>query len=205
MSLKSALTELWLMKIQLGSKYISTTKVGRETEAGGCQFEMTKLASTSLHLIPFRGLIRESRTSNALPLAQARIIPPTSESNVVRPMVEEIIRVHLDYIHCYGKCCRGCGDTTEVLSLFASVSLGGPRSSCVEIGTSENAASLSQQYSTQGPASRCKTCLLEMNRMDAQPLLLLNTQDHQATRTLSVSSGPLQASYGESLLLGLFL
>ena len=32
-----------------------------------------------------------------------------------------------------------------------------------------------------------------MNRMDAQPLLFLNDQDHQATRTLNVSSGPFVA------------
>lgn len=98
MSSKSALTEPWLMKIQLGFKLISTTKVGRETEAGGRQFEVTKLASTSLHLSFFRGLIRKPRTSNALPLAKARIISPTSESNVVRLMVEEIIRGHLDLL-----------------------------------------------------------------------------------------------------------
>lgn len=74
MSSKSDLIEPWLTKIQLGSKFISTTKVDRETDAGGRQFEVTKFASESLHLSSFRGLVRKLRTSNALPLAKARII-----------------------------------------------------------------------------------------------------------------------------------
>ena len=106
-------------------------------------------------------------------------------------MVEEIIRVHLDYVYGYEKYCHGCGDTTEVLSLFASTSHGGPRSGCVEIRTSDNAASLSHRYSTREPASRGKPYPLKMNKMDAQPLLFLNGQDHQATRTHGVSSSPL--------------
>ena len=45
MSSKSALIEVWLTKRQLGSESLSTTKVGRETEAGGRQFEVTMFNS----------------------------------------------------------------------------------------------------------------------------------------------------------------
>lgn len=41
MSANAVLTETWLTKVQLGSKSLSTTKAGGETEAGGRQFEVT--------------------------------------------------------------------------------------------------------------------------------------------------------------------
>ena len=57
--------------------------------------------------------------------------------DVVRLMIERILRFHLSCISCYEKCWLGRGNASKVLSTFTMISHGGLNNSWVEIETSE--------------------------------------------------------------------